>query len=396
MKKIVFLLEDYNEFYTKETNKLLHSSEKNSYDYILSELLAKKFYQSNSMANAFKRLGFDTSIIIPESYPIQLLWAKENFKKGFFRWKLRKLIRSYIARMTKNYRIAFNNDCFFILNEQLKRIKPDIVYVYSDVRLFDHQLLEIKKLGCRLVLQWTTPLNFDTYKGKLIFPYNSFDLITTASMPLRDYFLKIGVQSIYLQQAFDIEVLDKVDKTNIECLGDVVFIGSFTLGHSYRFEILEFLLQNGVDLTIYGFGSKDLLDGSLVSSRIKPPKFGIEMYEVLMKYKIALHIPTIGKENDEIDWNNFASAKRIFEVTGVGTTLITTNQQNLTLLFKVDEDIITFDSKEELLCKISKLLGDDEWRNIVGLNGQRTTLKHHTFENRTKEILDNFKKLVIL
>jgi len=379
--KILFLLEDYSLFYTKGTERHLKLGD-NDYQSILRKLLDEKFYQSNGMAQAFNRLGYDTRIIVPEAYNLQVLWAKKHSIFLYFKWFFNKISRRLKFDNNSDYRFAYLDDSFEILYHQVKDYKPEIVYFYSNILITRDQLDNLKSLGCKLVIQWTTPI-WKHYN----YPFQKFDLIISAAPQLVTYFSSIGLNSIYLQQCFDKDLLDKIAVNSNNYLGDVVFIGSFTLGHMSRFDYLEYLLASGVDVQIYGFGKENLPKDSLVSRAMKDPVFGVEMYKLYSKFKIALHFPTTGNEKDFIDWSTHAGAKRIFEITGSGTCLITPYQNNLADLFDLENDIVCFKDKFELKNQIEFLLLNESRRNQIASNGKIKTTKFHSFDNRVCELV---------
>lgn len=379
-RTILFLLEDYNLFYTEETKKLVQENSNLSYSQILDQLKAKKYYQSDSMAVAFDELGYETHLVIPEANPLQLTWAKENKFSIYLKWLIERPVRSFKSRVLKQYRNSYNSIQFYVLLEQVKKIKPEVIYFYSNIFITKKQIDILKKYGKKIVLQWSCPL----WDEKKSFPYKDFDLITTAAIQLKQHFDNLGYPCFYLQQAFDKRITQSYQAK--EYIGDVVFIGNFSLGHYYRFEVLEFLLKNGIDLTIYGKGKDYIPVHSMVYDKIKAPLFGLEMYHTYRKYKIAIHIHTTGKETDGFNWSQYAGAKRLFEITGAGAMLLTSFQENVQDLFEIDREVITYQSPQELLEKINYYLSHQTESEKIAERGMQRTLKDHSFNNRAKEL----------
>ncbi len=378
MPNILFLLEDYNYFYTNGSQKL----NTKSYEETLETLISKKHYQSDSMAKAFDKLGYNYNIVIPECNPIQLKWAKENNKLIYFKWLIEKPIRSFKSRILKQYRNSFNSIQFSVLLHQVKLYKPEIIYVYSNIFITEKQIIELKKHTNKIVLQWSCPV----WNESIRFPYHKFDLIITAALQLKEYFENKKINTAYIQQAFDDSIVSQFKQKTDSFKGDVIFIGSFTLGHHHRFEVLEYLLQQGVNLTIHGTGKESLRTNSLVYKYMKEPLHGLDMYNEYRNYKMAIHINTTGHEDDGIDWNKYAGAKRLFEITGSGTLLLTSNQDNVKDLFEIDKEVIVFNDAEDLLLKINNIVNDDDKIKKMALAGMERTLKNHSFLSRAKEL----------
>lgn len=385
MRKILFLLEDYNHFYTNEANKLISNKAFVNYQAILNNLISRKHYQSDSMAHAFSEEGYETEIVVPEANPLQKLWLKENKPTLLAEWKIKRPIRSIRSRLFKHYRKAYNSIQFKTLLEQIKKSRPDVIYFYSNIYITEKQMNKLKRLVDKVVLQWSCPI----WKEFPKFPYHKFDLIITASIQLKEYFNKNGSKCIYIQQAFDERVLTELQKASDQEKGDLVFIGSFSLGHYYRFEILEYLMKNNVSISIHGTGKDYLPKDSLVYKNLKEPLYGISMYEEYQKYRMAIHIHTTGNANDGINWDKFAGAKRLFEITGVGTLLLTSDQENIKDLFELDKEVVSYKNKEDLLSKITTLKANKAKIDEISECGRSRTLRDHTFKNRVREILQN-------
>ena len=79
---------------------------------------------------------------------------------------------------------------------------------------------------------------------------------------------------------------------------------------------------------------------------------------------------------------------RTFETTGCGTLLLTNYTPNLERLFKINEEIIVYDNLYDLDDKIQFLLNNEEYRKKIEYNGLLKSKNHHTYDNRSKTLLD--------
>jgi hypothetical protein len=377
MKRVLFLLEDYNLFYSKEALNVNRKGLK--YNETLKSMLDVRFYQSDSMASAFEGLGYEVMVVVPECNPLQLKWAFENNIWLYIKWIAEKPKRSFKARFLKQHRTVYNSIHFQVLLQQIIDFRPDYVYFYSNVYITKKQLETIKSFGSKVILQWTCPI----WEESLGFPYSSFDLVITASLQLVEYFVERRIRVKYLQQAFDIRILKDLVPMP-EKKGDVVFIGGFSVGHEYRAEMLQFLLENGVNISIHGTGKETLTNFPLLQSFLKEPIFGNFLYNEYRKYKIAIHIPTTGIKDDGINWNKYSGAKRLFEITGAGTLLLTSWQENISDLFIDGEEVVTFKDKIDLISKIKFLLSRGDLITKIARAGQKRTVAHHSFNERAK------------
>jgi hypothetical protein len=121
----------------------------------------------------------------------------------------------------------------------------------------------------------------------------------------------------------------------------------------------------------------EILDEKLMMSIIKPPVYGLEMYNTLKNSKLSLNIH-IDKAKNE------AANMRLFEITGAGSCMVTDWKENLTNIFVEDEEIVVFKTFEEAKDKIKMLLKDDKLRNKIALAGQKRTLNDYKFSNKIK------------
>jgi spore maturation protein CgeB len=117
---------------------------------------------------------------------------------------------------------------------------------------------------------------------------------------------------------------------------------------------------------------------------VHPPVFGVPMYQILRNSKIILnkHIYAV---------KNFASNQRLFEVTGVGSMILTDAAINLEELFKPGEEIVAYSDINECVTLAKQYLNDEKTRESIAKTGCRRTLRDHTVSHRApyiKAIID--------
>jgi hypothetical protein len=120
---------------------------------------------------------------------------------------------------------------------------------------------------------------------------------------------------------------------------------------------------------------------NLISSKFNLKKdifvIGNDMVRALSSYKIAFNI-NIG---DDINF-------RTFEATGAGSLLLTNYTPNLEKLFKIGEEIIVYESDEDLMKKIKFLLDNDDLRLSISENGMKRSVENHSYDSRSKQLIN--------
>lgn len=118
---------------------------------------------------------------------------------------------------------------------------------------------------------------------------------------------------------------------------------------------------------------------------IKPPVFGLEMFQVLQGSKVTLNIHADSSPR-------FASNMRLFETTGVGTCLVTDWKENLHELFEPDKEVVVYKTFGECVEKVQWLLDHPKEREEIARAGQLRTLKEHTFNCRSVQLDEILRK----
>ncbi len=105
------------------------------------------------------------------------------------------------------------------------------------------------------------------------------------------------------------------------------------------------------------------------------------MYNLFSGSKIVLnyHVGVAG---------NYAGNMRLFEVTGIGSCLLTDNKKNMSDLFDIDNEVVVYDNAEDCIRKANWLLEHEENRKQISAAGHARTLKSHTIENRCGLIVE--------
>ena len=117
------------------------------------------------------------------------------------------------------------------------------------------------------------------------------------------------------------------------------------------------------------------------------PVYGLDMYQFVSDCKICLNKHE-GRATD------FAANARLYEITGVGSCMLTDWKKNIPDLFEIDKEILTYKTLEEAYDKIKFYLKKDELRNKISLAGQKRTLECYSNKKRFSDFFSFLKSVL--
>ena len=349
--------------------------------------------------------GFEVTQIICNALPMQKAWAKEN-----------------------DCAIDEKNLPKFTL-EQIKFFQPEILFA-GVPRSFDRHWIKKVREECPSVKKILFYVGTSSFDASTL---RECDSVLVPTKWWRDEFISKGISSYFLPHAFNKNVFKFLAPNNQVKPQKITFsgsIGGYNGEHESREKILKFLIEKEIQLELNSpthgvsqlsdlfqtFGRKvayilikvlqimglnnDLVRGLPVIGRanrwrkfprrlvdpllrpyLKPPIFGMEMYQLLQNSFVTLnsHISEVG---------NQAGNCRLFEATGVGTCLLTDARSNLSDFFEPDYEVVTYDSPAECFEKINYLKENPSERDKIAERGRKRTLSDHTFEQRSKSLME--------
>lgn len=275
---------------------------------------------------------------------------------------------------------------------QLQSLKPDVV-LFEDSHIYGGEVLATIKEKVPSI-KYCIGFNCAPYSAEGMRGFKAFDVMLTCTPGFEQDMSNAGINSKLINHAFHPDILNRL-KPRQE-LYDVTFIGGIFLGasfHNQRKKLIESLINVNIDLSIFGYLNEpkslkrkmvnfllpDRGYSQKLKQKVQSPLFGLDMYQAILNSNMVLnnHIDAVG---------NYAGNMRLFEATGVGACLLTDKKQNLHKLFKIDEEVVVYDSVDECIEKINWLNNHPEERERIAKAGQQRTLKDHTFTNRSQEL----------
>lgn len=325
------------------------------------------FYSSNLC-----KLGFEAWDVHANNEPMQRAWAREKGVKLSFdlpwRFCLRPHRFPWVGLAREQRRI------YEILAAQIEYFKPDVI-VNQSIELSSAFFCEVKPY-CRLLIgQHASPVP----PGQ---DFSVYDLMISSLPNLVSFFRGQGLSCELHRLGFESTVLERLDEPGKT--KPVSFVGSFFEPHSSRREWLDYVCRH-IPLEVWGTRANGLPTNSPVLRDFHGAAWGLDMYRIFQCSKITL--------NHHIDMaESYANNMRLFEATGVGALLITDSKENLSEMFEVGSEVVTFRSPEECVELIRYYLDHDEERETIARAGQERTLKEHTYYHRMEELGEIVRK----
>jgi hypothetical protein len=354
-----------NGFYSNNLNVIDLDYKKNQ-----DALMSDCFGTADFWVENLNKLGnYEANAVVFNDKVLQLKWAKEH-----------------------QIKYNENNWVLEILEAQINELKPEVVFwndcMFPNVNYFED--FKKKFPFVKLLIGW------DGVALNNLKIFKNFDIVLTCAQWIVDFYNSHRVKSYYVPFGFEEGILQKLNLANFKkTIYEISFCGSLNKGpHLNRYLTLLSLIKDGLPLKIFtdsvfetniyniNFFKKllklqhfEILDDRLMMRNFKPPVYGLEMYNVLKNSKLSINIH-IDKAKNE------AANMRLFEITGVGSCMVTDWKENLSSLFIEDEEVVVFKTIEEAKDKISNLLRDDTLRKKIALAGQTRTLKDYKFINK--------------
>ncbi len=191
----------------------------------------------------------------------------------------------------------------------------------------------------------------------------------------------IGYFNISLLRSYFIKYLNY--PTNKIYTHDVVFIGHYE--NDGRDYYLKYLIENGIDLKIYGpewnrsplFNYFKTTIGDIQSLNIQDYNFMLNSSKIALVFLSKLNSDTY--------------TRRCFEIPATNTFMLSEYSYDLSLLFEPMKEADYFNSKEELLNKVQFYLADNAFREYVCLNGYNKVFSsNHEVSERIKLVLNQY------
>ena len=400
----LFRIPAYYEHYLAQFYKRRPDLIHGSYSMQHAALMADAFNQSNFYTQALNEQGYEVEEVVAYAEPLQKRWAAENG--------------------TTYHDESWVTDILFA---QIGRFRPDVLWIEPWEKLLGAEFVQ----RCRVIspaLRLVIGQCGEAHPG--VAYYRAHDLVMSCAPEVVELYRQQGAHAEVLPHGFEPRLLPLIAQPNPTGAiprADLGFVGQFIFGdqfHTARANNMLALAQQ-IEPAIYG---EIQLPGFLTKKRkgfrhdlrnryyglvtqlarwkleplarrlprypaatqlaqkradarifealrpwVHPPVYGLEMFRVVASFKIHLnaHGPAV-----------YASNRRMYETTGVGTCLLTDWKPNIADLFEPDREVVTYQSPAEAIEKVRYLLDHEGERRAIAAAGQQRILRDHTVAQR--------------
>ena len=191
------------------------------------------------------------------------------------------------------------------------------------------------------------------------------DLALTAAPECVDWYMKEGCSALFFPEASDPEIfhpMPGLPKTH-----DVCFVGGC---YGIREKIVNALRDAGIRVAAFGSGWEC---GRIVTEDVP---------RLFAQSKIILGVGTIGHCSDF-----YALKMRDFDATMSGSFYLTHDNHDLSNLFEIGEEIVTYQTIEDCVEKAKYFLTHDAEREAIAHAGLHRATAHHTWNERFGNLL---------
>ena len=271
----------------------------------------------------------------------------------------------------------------------VKLYRPKIIWVFKGMEIMSKTIIELKKLGCKLI-------NYNPDHPFVFSGSGSGNINVTQSFKLYDYHitynftlkkqieLEYNIPTFLLPFGYELNDFQLNKALDVQEINRVCFIGN---PDKKRVKFIEFLLNNNVNLTLFGHGWESKIKNKK-NCEIFDAVYHDELWLNLRKYRIQLNI---FREHNEGSHN-----MRTFEIPAVGGIQLAPDTLENRFFFESEKEIFLYKNNTECLKKIKLLLSmkQSEVKAIQLAARNRTFTSKYSYSDRAISVYDFFKTIL--
>jgi hypothetical protein len=322
-------------------------------------------------AHYLRQMGHEVGVVIANCEPLQRAWARERGMRFSEAGERHLVMRGGIVPwITESTTPRWRHD---IVMAQVRAFQPDILMNQALVSVPSSLVASLRKhAGLIVGLHGARiPEGFD------VSPY---DILFSGHAGLAASFSELGAKRVeVLPHAFDARVLNDIAIRRPTI--PVTFVGSVGAIWPDRMEWLSALCKRH-PVSIFGPArfATEAGEHRHVRRAYQCERWGEDMFQVMRDSRIGLNIHAAFA-------GPIANNMRLFEITGVGSLLVTDYKPNLSEWFDMKSEVVPYCSIDDCVDLVGYYLEHEEERAAIAEAGQRRTLRCHTLEKRIEQFV---------
>lgn len=281
--------------------------------------------------------------------------------------------------LARKYSDKYDLHVFNKIAERVLDYKPDLVIgVYRFIH--PNFVKRIKLNGIRIV--HINPDALTTFEQQQLF-VEAYDVYFTKDPYILRFMrdnMKLNVK-LY-SESFNVRYHKKPEINKQECEKEVeIDVMTYGTMYPYRVRMLSELLENGINLQVYGVKPHRFYNHVLGASFQNRFIAGAEKARLLYGAKIVfnqMHYAEIDSVNN-----------RFFEVNGSGAFQLSDYRPILHDLLPIDPELVSFRSIDEGIAKIKYYLSHPDERYSIASEVYQYFVKKYTYDNLVEYLLEN-------
>jgi len=259
------------------------------------------------------------------------------------------------------------------LLQRVAREKPDVIFFVLMTCEIWLETLQLIREGSEAALMHWNPDDSWKYEqsSRLIAP--AFDVMVTTYASAIEKSRRDGLDNFMLSQwAANSDTMQEPLSAE-HCRYPVSFVGT---AYGNRIRWVEALQQQGVDVVCFGHGWPN------------GPVTADDIPRIIRESQLSLNFADSGMVVKGIRPSRSRQIKaRVFEVPGAGGLLMSEPAEGLNQLYEPGEEIVIFESVDDLADKIKELLAHPERRDAMAQAAYQRTQREHCYEMRFQPLL---------
>jgi len=270
--------------------------------------------------------------------------------------------------------------------KKVEEFKPDIIFIIKGNSVYPYTLKQIKEKYPKIKLISFSLDDMYAWHNRSIYyaiGLKYYDVVFTTKSYNIGELKQLGAKNVkFLYQAFSKKYHKPCSNCDVvKYKYNVLFIG---FAERERFEYMNFLAKNGIEIHIYGSGwqKKEFKNHHLNLKIYYKDLIGEGYSNAISCSKISLCF--LRKINRDLH------TSRSIEIPACGGFMIAEITEEHKKLFEEDKEAVYFDTKEELLEKVKYYLEHEEERKQIAKAGyERTRKNDYSYDDMVNRILND-------